>query len=152
MPTPKPTEPRTQKPEARSRDALRVIGSRAAVQIPPGAKVAPAPLEAMPQFAIARWEAQGGNLYAAVVRPWPQWVPVNGQLLRAVNKPRKTFLRLLEAGLVKSRRPTPHTREVEVESLVAYLEGCQDPEYWETVVQWPDGRRMTRLARFREAI
>ncbi len=147
-----PTKPeaKSQKPEVNNDH--RVIGSRAIVRIPPGAKSAPAPLEIMPLFALPRWEARGDNLYAAVVRPWPAWVPVDAQLLKAVNKPRKTFLRLLTAGIIKSRRPTPHTREVEVESLVAYMKDCEDPEYWNRAEQWPDGRKMTRLARFREAI
>ncbi len=66
----------------------------------------------------------------------------------------RTLYRLMrsEPALVRSRKPSPQIRDVDLDSLSAHLHGCEDPEYWDTKIQCAGGRMATRRQIFREAI
>ncbi|MBI5817445.1 MAG: hypothetical protein HZA88_00495 [Verrucomicrobia bacterium] len=66
----------------------------------------------------------------------------------------RTLYRLMrsEPALVRSRKPSPQIRDVDLDSLAAHLHGCEDPEYWDTKIACAGGRMATRRQIFREAI
>ncbi len=132
----------------------RVIGKKAEVEIAPGVKITPVSVEVVTRFAIARLLPAGDGTFRPVVQACEPWMRLTVALPRQLGLGIcwKTLLRLITSGIIESRRTSPHSTEISIESLNAHLEGCRDPEYWTTPVTWPDRRRMTRLERWKEAI
>ena len=110
------------------------------------------PDELRPRVAVFKWVLQGDGSYKPQIKPVDEWVKINFVKELGLSISSDTVRRLGIAGVIEIRHSAPGAVEVNLASLDAHLEGCRDPEYWTTPVPWPDGRRMTRGARYREAI
>lgn len=134
--------------------SLPVIGAAPGTtmaQLEPGKKFAILPPAAVPQFGVAEWVPAGDNTYRLVARTLPRWHVINGKTMRLLGiacSPR-TLVRLMDAGFIETRRPTPNTREFSYDSYLAHVAATADPEFWS---QTAPGQKFTNLQRYQQAL
>lgn len=129
--------------------------ARVKLEIAPGQKVIVGLPDALrPKLGLVSWMPQGDGSYKPVVKTRDSWVKLVDSLPAelGLDVDAKTLRRLVVAGIVEGRQPSPHVTEINLHSLDEHLEACRDPEYWIAVVKWPDGRKISRFAKYKEAM
>ncbi len=136
---------------------VKKVGSatRVRFEIAPGQTIiGNLPKELRPQIIATLLVPQGDGSYRASGKLRADWVKLTSTLPAELNLDvdAKTLRRLAVAEIIESRHPSPNSMELNLHSLDAHLEGCRDPEYWIAVVTWPDGRMLSRLKKYKEAL
>ena len=103
------------------------------IQVAPGEfarKVADLPPDLAPAAGTVRWQAVGDGTFKPVVVIHDQYV----KLIRAAlhfGVVEQALRRLITAGFVKGRQPSPRAWQVEITSLSNHLRAVEtDPEFW----------------------
>lgn len=101
------------------------------VEVAPGVKYAPCPVELAPRLAIVRLVPAGDNTYSPKLFIHDHWIRISdAEKLLGIHQ--QSLYRLINGGFVKGRQSTPNTREISLES---YFEHCRkiedDPDFWQ---------------------
>lgn len=118
--------------------SLPVLNTQKKVEVAPGEFIASgllqAPGEMVPKWGIVELLPMPGGLYKAVLRTHDDWQRVSRANLRKlkVEIEYRTFVRLIDAGFIKGRRPAPGTRQFSLKSLAQHLSNVEtDPFFWD---------------------
>lgn len=113
---------------------ILVIGARPGtmVEIVPGKKIAALDISQIERVAIADILPQGDGTFRAVARVTSRWLSVTPRNLRKLGSDHsvRTVQRLIKAGFVRGRQPSPRVNEFDLLSYLEHLEACEDPEFW----------------------
>jgi hypothetical protein len=86
--------------------------------------------EQAPPCGIFRWQAVGDGTFRPIARIHEQFVDLQ-VAVEALGIPRDTLRRLIDAGFVKGRKPSPMRRQVNLSSLSDHLDAVErDPDFW----------------------
>jgi len=115
------------------------------VEVAPGQYTATAVHPAdIPRYGLVRMMRQGDGSYIPVMKQYAQHARMCRELCSRIGldgiSP-NTLYRLIQAGFVESKRPSPNVILVDLGSLVEHVEATRDPEFW----------TRDRIARFRAA-
>jgi hypothetical protein len=108
--------------------------TRTAIQVVPGKNIQPAPEDSkLPKVALVSWQKIGPGEYRPVVRIHERWVKLTCDLPEQLGMgiDYRTVMRLATAGFIASRRPTPNSLLLDLESWFTHLEATKDPEFWD---------------------
>lgn len=113
---------------------LIVVGARAGtlIEVAPGQKIAALKIDQIERVALADILPQGDGTFRAVARVARRWLIVSPRNLRQLGSDHSvaTLQRLIKAGFVKGRQPSPRVNEFDLMSYLEHLERCEDPEFW----------------------
>lgn len=116
------------------KESVPVVGAKPGtkIEIAPGQTVAPIDIADVEQVAIADIVPQGDGTFRAVARLSRRWLAVSPRTLRrlGIDHSPTTLHRLIRAGFVRGRQPSPRVYEFELESYLEHLQACEDPEFW----------------------
>jgi hypothetical protein len=121
---------------------VRIHPISATMQLAPGEKFADVPPDILPKVGIVRWIPSGDGSYRPKLQVLEIWVRVTHAHLYGITIPRDTLVRLGNAGFIELSQPSPGHTAVNLDSLLAHIEACKDPEFWTE----------TRQAQYREAL
>ena len=100
---------------------------------------------AAPKYAVCAMQREPNGAYLPVPIAWEDWLPLEPKFLRqlGVNLSRQTLIRLWRNNYIEMRKPSPHSLEIKVESLVKHLRKVtEDPNFWQRTAN--DGTCRTR--------
>jgi hypothetical protein len=109
--------------------------------LPNGRRIAAAPgaltgktlaldAEQAPTVGIFRWQPAGDGTFKPTARIHEQFVDLQ-VAVEALGVPRDTLRRLIDAGFVAGRKPSPMRRQVNIASLSNHLTAVEeDPDFW----------------------
>jgi len=123
------------------------------IEVAPERSIVAAPDDTeMPKVGIVSWQKIGPNEYRPVVRIHERWIRLTTdtpeKLGMGINY--RTLSRLITAGFIDSRRPSPSCTLFSLESWESHIEACADPEFWERCDE--PGTKRTNRERYLSAI
>jgi hypothetical protein len=125
--------------------SAKLVPSGTTVQLAPGQESRiPVPREAVPRYGMVQLMRQTDGTYLPVLKTWSETVRLTCSLPNdlGLDVSYNTLVRLVTAGFVQGTRIAPETTLIDLESLVAHMEACRDPEYWTPA----------RVQKYREAL
>jgi hypothetical protein len=116
-----------------AQSTVRVFPSGQTIRITPGLEIQPAPIAAVPAFAVVEWISKPDGTFRPQLTTHAEWISLTDeqQSIPGIPASRSTLLRLGRAGFVKLRRITPLWVQIHLPSLIEHLENCEDPEFWD---------------------
>ena len=104
--------------------------TRRVIEVVPGLKVAPLPIEEIPEIAIAKLQAVGDGTY----RPILVTLETNIRLTTAakvLHVPYHILLRLVRAGFIRSTQPSPGFHQMSLDSWFEHMRALRDDaDFW----------------------
>lgn len=109
---------------------LTLLPSGRSIEVAPGQKIVPLTPELAPSVGIFHWQAMGDNTFRPTARVHEQHM--NLPLAeKAFGLDRCTLRRLILAGFVIGRKPSPNLWQVNASSLARHIEAVEsDPDFW----------------------
>lgn len=121
---------------------VRIHPTGQTLEVAPGERYADLPATHVPRAGIVRWTPSGDGTYRPRLQILEIWVRVTNAHEYGVTVPRDTLVRLGNAGFIELVQPSPNHVAVNLDSLLAHIERCKDPEFWNA----------ERRQRYREAL
>jgi hypothetical protein len=138
----------TTKPGGPPRIPVKIHPTGQTIEVAPGTAYADLPPTHVPRAGIVRWTPAGDGTYRPRVQVLEIWVRVSHAGDYGITIPRDTLVRLGNAGFIELAQPSPGHTAVNLDSLLAHIEKCKDPEFWnkerrqryrEALWSWSDG-------------
>jgi hypothetical protein len=116
-----------------AKTAITLLPGGRSIELAPGEvsrKVVALPADLAPVCGVFRWQAVGDGTYRPTARIHEQFVDLQ-VAVEALGVPRDTLRRLIDAGFIAGRKPSPMRRQVSLASLSKHLEAVEnDPDFW----------------------
>jgi hypothetical protein len=110
-----------------------MIQTNTRVQLAPGQESGVSvPRESVPRYGVVQLMRQTDGTYIPVLKTWSETVRLTCNLPHelGLDISYNTLTRLVIAGFISGQRIAPETTLIDLESLVAHMEACRDPEFW----------------------
>jgi hypothetical protein len=119
-------------PEPHAKIEVKLAPSGRKIQITPGLSVQPAPLSALPAFALIEWTRVGDGKYEPRLVTADEWVNMSDDMETRIGLKvsANTLKRLGRAGFIRLRRPVPAQYQLHIGSLIEHLENCEEEDFW----------------------
>jgi hypothetical protein len=119
-----------QKFNPRNFDLVKVANTGQSVEVAPGETLADLPEKAAPKVGIVKWIPQGDGTYRPKIQVLENWIRTTHAPLYGVHIKPETLVRLGNSGFIELTQTSPGHNAVNLESVLAHVERCKDPEFW----------------------
>jgi len=109
---------------------VKIAGTTSSVEVAPGERYAGIPADIVPKVGIVRWTPVGDGTYRPRLQVLDTWVRTSELPQFGIHIPRDTIGRLGAAGFIEISQLSPRCPSVTMESVLAHIESCKDPEFW----------------------
>jgi hypothetical protein len=102
----------------------------ASIRVSPEEKYADLPADITPKVGIVRWVPAGDGTYRPRVQVLENWIRTTHAPQYGVHIRPETLVRLGNSGFIDIVQTSPGHNAISLESLLAHIERCRDPEFW----------------------